>query len=226
MLNNYLQQQLESENTSLDEFKELLIRLLNWGILCRKESQTEQVLYDRFLRIANVIEEYLSVMDIKVFHDARFEFVRLYPPGSQVPGMEEAETSAYSGSLRNRLGQNEVALILVLRIQYDKALREGQVDEHGYVTESLESIAIAMKNILNRSLPEKLTERKKLFTRLNQLRLIELRKDDDVENTDAWLRIHPMIANFVNDDAIQVLRDQQSDEEIKEATEESLSENS
>jgi len=205
MLTNVLSQRLEKENLSLDEFRELTIRLLNYGVLCRDESQTEQQLYDRYLRIADLVQDYLHIMDITVFHDRRFEYLRLYPPGSQTPGMEEADTSAFAGSLRNRLSQAEVAMVLVLRLQYDKALREGQVDDKGYVTESVEALSIAMKNVLARSLPEKLTERKQLFIQLRRLRLIEFRSEEDLLGGEAWLKIHPMIVSFVNDDAVQAL---------------------
>ncbi|HHI93219.1 MAG TPA: DUF4194 domain-containing protein [Gammaproteobacteria bacterium] len=200
-----LSQRLEKENLSLDEFRELTIRLLNHGVLCRDESQTEQQLYDRYLRIADLVQDYLHIMDISVFHDRRFEYLRLYPPGSETPGMEETDTSAFAGSLRNRLSQSEVAMVLVLRLQYDKALREGQVDDKGYVTESVEALSIAMKNILARSLPEKLTERKQLFIHLRRLRLIEFRSEEELLNGEAWLKIHPMIVSFVNDDAVQAL---------------------
>jgi len=205
MLTDALSQRLEKENLSLDEFRELTIRLLNHGVLCRDESQTEQQLYDRYLRIADLVQDYLHIMDISVFHDRRFEYLRLYPPGSETPGMEETDTSAFAGSLRNRLSQSEVAMVLVLRLQYDKALREGQVDDKGYVTESVEALSIAMKNILARSLPEKLTERKQLFIHLRRLRLIEFRSEEELLNGEAWLKIHPMIVSFVNDDAVQAL---------------------
>ncbi len=205
MLTDALSQRLEKENLSLDEFRELTISLLNHGVLCRDESQTEQQLYDRYLRIADLVQDYLHIMDISVFHDRRFEYLRLYPPGSETPGMEETDTSAFAGSLRNRLSQSEVAMVLVLRLQYDKALREGQVDDKGYVTESVEALSIAMKNILARSLPEKLTERKQLFIHLRRLRLIEFRSEEELLNGEAWLKIHPMIVSFVNDDAVQAL---------------------
>ena len=205
MLSDYLQKKLEQANVDLEEFRELLIRVLNYGVLCRTESQVEQQLYDRYLRVAELVDDYLGLIGVKVFHDRRFEFLRLYPPGSNVPGMDDAEDGAYSGSLRSRLTQGEVALLLVLRVQYDKALREGKVDENGYVTESMESLGIAMKNLLGRSMPDKLTERKRLFQRLRQLRLIDYRQDDDVDMGEAWLKIHPMIVSFVNDDALQAL---------------------
>lgn len=206
MLSECLQEKLEHENISLEEFRELIIRLLNYGVLCRVESQTEQQLYDRYLRIEEVVKDFLDLLGVRVYHDMRFEYLRLYPPGSQVPGMEDAEDLAFGGSLRSRLTQNEVALILVLRVQYEKALREGQVDENGFVAESIEALGIAMRNLLGRGLPDKLTERKRLFQRLRQLRLIVYHQDEDIENGEAWVKIHPMIVNFVSDEALQAIR--------------------
>lgn len=207
MLNNFLQDALDTHNITLSEFRELVIRLLNYGVLCRNESLVEQQLYDRYLRISSLVDEYFDVMDVRILHESKFEYLRLYPPGSQIPGMEEAEESTFSSSLRNRLTQHEVALVLVLRMQYDKALREGQLDENGYVTESLESIGIAIKNLLSRSLPEKMTERTQLFKRLRQLRLIKCRQDEKFDNSEAWIKIHPMIVNFVSNDCLQALGD-------------------
>ncbi len=211
----HIEQHLERENLTLGEFQELLIRLLNYGVLCRGESLTEQTLYDRYLRIEELVGEYLRLLDIRVFHDERFEYLRLYPPGSDVPGMEEAQENAYSGSLRNRLTQQETALVLVLRAQYDKALHEGQVDEYGFVTESLEALSIAMKNLLGRALPEKVTERKRLFQRLRQLRLIQYRQDEDIDSGEAWIKIHPMIVSFVSDPVLQALQGEAREVEIE-----------
>jgi hypothetical protein len=123
--------------------------------------------------------------------------------------MEGAEESSFSGSLRARLGQNEVALLLVLRAQYEKALREGKVDENGFVAESMEALGIAMKNLLGRGLPDKLTERKRLFLRLRVLRLIDYKQEEDLEKGEAWLRIHPMIVEFVSPEALAALGEQQ-----------------
>lgn len=205
MLSEFLNDRLDKAGLELDEFRELLIRLLNYGVLCRAESQVEQRLYDRYQRIPLLVQDTLELFGVRLHHDERFETIRLYPPGSRVPGMEDAEHEAWSGSLRRRLSQAEVALLLVLRMQYDKALREGRVDENGFVTESLESLTIAMKNLLGRSLPEKLTERRRLFLRLRQLRLIDFHQEEDLDNSEAWLRIHPMIVEFVNDEAITAL---------------------
>lgn len=217
MLAECLQAELERKAVSLEEFRELCLRLLNYGVLCRAESQTEQQLYDRYLRIEPLVEEYLHLMGVAVFHERRFAYLRLYPPGAHVPGMDDTEQNAFGGGLRARLRQDEVALLLVLRLQYDKALREGQLDDAGYVSESMESLGIAMKNLLGRSLPDKVTERRRIFNRLQQLRLIRFHQDDDIDTAEAWLRIHPMIVSFVTDDAINALQEALPDETEPEA---------
>lgn len=205
-LNDFLQERLEASNQSLDDLRELLIRLMNYGVLVRDASQVERDLYDRFVRLEALACESLALFGIEVHHDRRFEYVRLYPPGSRTPGMDQAEEQAFGGSLRAGLSQHEVALILVLRAQYDKALREGKVDERGYATEPLEAIGLAMRNWLNRSLPDKAGERKRVFQRLRQLRLIEYREEEDLDRSETWLRIHPMIVDFVSLDAIEALQ--------------------
>ncbi len=218
MLTEALMGELKHKAISLEEFRELCLRLLNYGVLCRAESQTEQQLYDRYLRIESLVEEYLHLMGVAVFHEPRFAYIRLYPPGANVPGMEDTEQNSFGGGLRARLKQDEVALLLVLRLQYDKALREGQLDEDGFVSESMESLSIAMKNLLGRSLPDKMTERRKIFHRLQQLRLIKFRQDEDIDTTEAWLRIHPMIVSFVTDDALDAMQEALSDDVKIEAT--------
>lgn len=205
-LDEYLEERLEPSGVSLDELRELLIRLLNYGVLARSQSQIERDLYDRFVRIEELVCESLALYGIEPHHDRRFEYVRLYPPGSRTPGMDQAAEQAFGGSLRARLSQSEIALILVLRAQYDKALREGKIDSKGYATEPLEAIGLALKNWLNRSLPDKTTERRRLFQRLQQLRLIEYRTEEELEQGEAWLRIHPMIVDFVSTDAIDAIQ--------------------
>ena len=206
-LQDHLERRLEAAAVSYDQLRELLIRLLNYGVLVRDESQTTRELYDRFRRIETIVEESLALYGIELHHERKFEYVRLYPPGSRRPGMDHAEDEAFGGSLRARLSQHEIALILVLRAQYDKATREGKLDDRGFATEPLEAIGLAMKNWLSRSLPEKATERRAVFRRLRQLKLIEYREDDDLEQAETWIRVHPMIVDFVSNEAIDAIND-------------------
>ena len=209
-----IEKSLEKEGLSQRDFSELLVRLLDYGVICRDESQIEQQLYDRYLRLEELIGDYLSLLGIRIQHDRRFQFIRLYPPGAQVPGMVDDTQNAGAQAFRSRLNQHEVALILVLRAQYDKALREGLVDDQGCVMVSLEALSIAMKNLLKRTLPENLTERKNLFRRLKQLRLIQLANEDNLSDGDMWLKVRPMIMSYVSD---QVLSELMAEDEGEEA---------
>lgn len=227
----FIEHKLEKQGLDRRDLSELLIRLLDYGVICRDESQVEQQLYDRYLRLEEIVADYLELLGVRVQHDKRFQFIRLYPPGAQIPGVQDEQSVIQSTGLRMRLNQNEVALILVLRAQYDKALREGQVDEQGCVMVSLESLSIAIKNLLKRTLPENMTERKQLFRRLKQLRLIQLANEDRLDDGDMWLRIRPMIMSYVSEQVLADLieTDHKSDEEldtikIAEQTEEQTAE--
>ncbi len=213
---HFIEQKLEKEGLDRRELSELLIRLLDYGVICRDESQIEQQLYDRYLRLEDIVADYLELIGVRVQHDKRFQFIRLYPPGAQIPGVQDEQNAIQSAGLRMRLNQNEVALILVLRAQYDKALREGQVDEQGCVMVSLESLSIAIKNLLKRTLPENMTERKQLFRRLKQLRLIQIANEERLDDGDMWLRIRPMIMSYVSEQVLADLieTDHLDDEEL------------
>lgn len=209
MLKQWLDQQLQQKSVSVDEFTELLIRLLDYGVVCRDESQVEQKLYDRFIQCEELIEEYLSLLAIRMDHNRRFNLIRVFPPGAEVPGLQDDDQQAFNGGLRARLTQLEVALVLVLRIEYAKQLREGRIDENGCVLVSLEGLTIAFNNLLKRSLPENITERRALFRRLRQLRLVHYQQEDDLDSPEGWLRIRPSITSFVTDQARDALVDQQ-----------------
>lgn len=219
LFDDFLNQALAPSGVTRQEFSELMIRLLDYGVLSRDESQTEAQLYDRYLQCAALVEEYLAVVGARIQHDRRFAFVRIFPPGAEVPGVADDDNSPFNTGFRVRPTQQEVAVILVLRAEYQKNLREGQVDEKGRAMLSLEGLAIAMNNLLKRTLPEGLVERKQLFRRLKQLRLIQYHLEDELDSDESWISIQPSITSFVSDEVLQALggenqtEPQQSDEE-------------
>lgn len=205
MIEDCLAEGLAATGLSQQEYAEVLLRLLDYGVICRDESQVEATLYDRYLRCAALVEDYLGVLGMRLQHDRQFAFLRLYPPGATVPGLTDDESAPFNGGLRQRPSQSEVAVILVLRVEYEKALREAQVDEKGRVLISLEALAIALNNLLKRNLPEGKLERKQLFTRLRQLRLIHYSLDDDLDSDESWISIQPAITSFVSTEVLQSL---------------------
>ena len=203
-LQHALSEALNARGVTQAQFSELMIRLLDHGVLCRSENKKEAELYDRYLQIPELVEDYLSVLHIRLHHERRFTSLRLFPPGAEIPGEADSDDGFNSG-LRNRLSQQEVALILVLRAEYDKCLRDGQIDEHGQATLPLEAINLASKNLLGRPLPEGRTERDALFRRMRQLRLIRSDGDNSLEDNETWLTIRPDITSLVTDTVLSQL---------------------
>lgn len=195
---------LAARGVSAEQFSELMIRLLDHGVLCRDENKREAEFYDRYLQVADLVEDYLAVLRVRLLHEPRFHSLRLFPPGAEVPGLADTE-DAFNSGLRERLSQPEVALILILRAEYDKALREGQIDENGQVTLPLEALSLAHKNLLGRRLPAGLVQRRELFRRLRQLRLIRYAGDDAMEDSESWLTIRPDITSLVTDTVLAEL---------------------
>lgn len=210
-LSQLLQTQLDKHNLSQENWRELIQRLLDYGVLCRDDSQVEAELYDRFVRIEALVNEYLSLMGLRFQHDSHFRFVRILPPGARMPGMDDESDEAQNSGLRNRLNQHEVALVLVLRAEYDKALREGSIDEQGCATLSLEAIALAMKSLLKRSLPENLGERRQAFRRLRQLRLVHFLAEADIDSIESWIKIRPLIISLVSNEWLAAIANQLND---------------
>jgi hypothetical protein len=205
MFEEIIAEKLKDFSITMDEFSELVIRLLDYGVINRDESLVETRLYDRYLQITELIEDYLSILKVKIQHDKKFCFVRLYPPGAIVPGLADDEHSAFNSGFRVRPSQQEVAVILTLRVEYEKSLREGQIDDNGCALLSVEGLAIAMKNLLKRSLPESQGERKTTFRHLRQLRLIQYNSEADLDSADSWISIQPAISSFVSDDVLSEL---------------------
>jgi len=201
-----LEEQLNKHNLTFDDWRELIQRLLDYGVLCRDDSQVEAELYDRFVRIHEVVNDYLALMGVRFQHDTQFNFVRILPPGARLPGMDDETDEPFNGGFRSRLNQHEVALILVLRAEYDKALREGVIDEQGSATLSLEAISLAMKSLLRRNLPENIGERRQAFKRLRQLRLINYFAEADVDSGESWIKIRPLIIHLVSNEWLNQIR--------------------
>lgn len=205
MLEDLLKESLNKLNITNDEFSELIIRLLDYGVINRDESLIEGKLYDRYIQCSEMVEDYLSVIKVRILHDQKFCFIRIFPPGAVVPGVADDEHNPFNGGFRVKPTQQEVAVILVLRVEYEKSLREGQVDDKGCVLLPLEGLTISLTNLLKRALPDSLHERKNLFKRLRQLRLIDFNSETEMESSDCWISIQPSITSFVNDDVLSEL---------------------
>jgi len=205
MIVDVIHEALKPKNITANDFSELVIRLLDHGVITRDRSLVESKLYDRFVQCEEIIEDYLEPLRVRVQHDRKFCFVRVFPPGSTVSGMIDIDDEAFNSGFRVKPSQQDIAAILVLRVEYEKSIREGKVDEKGCVLIAMETMAISHKHLLKRPLPENQGERLTTFKRIRQLRLIDFNLDEDIASNDSWISIQPSITSFVSDDVLSSL---------------------
>ena len=74
MIDAFIQEQLKPTGLRQDEYAEVLVRLLDYGVICRDESQVEATLYDRYLLCADLVEDYLAVLGMLTFMTAWNDF--------------------------------------------------------------------------------------------------------------------------------------------------------
>jgi hypothetical protein len=190
----------------LADFKSVIQRLLDRQVLYRHENQKEAEIYDRYLRIEDLIQEYLSIMGITVVGNERLNFVIAYPPGSDIPGVncEIPEDMA----MQRRIRADEAGLIITLRLLYEEKLREGELSDNGCVYVPLETVYTRFLGITKKEMPSSESDRKALFSTLRQLRIIEYK---EINESGQWIGIREIILNFTLDGVAAAISDAEKD---------------
>ncbi|MBX4276767.1 DUF4194 domain-containing protein, partial [Mycobacterium tuberculosis] len=77
-------EQLAIANVKRERFREILVRLMAYGVIVRDEDKTEQLLYDDARRVESLLDEYLDFAGFRLYHDRDNQFYRLYAAGAVV----------------------------------------------------------------------------------------------------------------------------------------------
>jgi hypothetical protein len=204
MLTKALTDQLDEKNVSLGRFREITARLFSYGVIVRDEDSTEARFYDDSRRIEGALTEYLGIAGLRLVHDVKNEFFRLYPPGAAVPGLPEDDAEPVF-ALRARLSTDFVAAVLALRFQYQQGLTEGgsRLTDKGEVLIRFEELAVTLQTQLKRTLPETTTEKMKLLAELRRHRVLHYSNNFTIADEDALMAIRPTILGIVSEDAMQ-----------------------
>lgn len=107
---------MQSARVSGDAFREAVQRLLERGAVVAGDSQPERRVYDAVVRGFSLFDNYLRLMGCRLYHDRHLEYLRLYPPGARIPGLEDDQLTAEG--LRERLSALEAATLIALRFLY------------------------------------------------------------------------------------------------------------
>ncbi|MDH5185248.1 MAG: DUF4194 domain-containing protein [Gammaproteobacteria bacterium] len=201
-LHKTLQDELRGTPVSFERFQTLAIRLLDTGVLSSGDSQLETELYQDAARVEELLHSYFDIIDCTLFHDHGFEYMRLYPPGSDIPGQDKQDNDVLPKGLRMQLSQGDIASALVLRFLYSEAMQNASLDEDGEAMINLEAFNTTMATQLKRTQPLSVTERRSGFGRLRALKLINFPSDLDVTDPNAQLAIRPLITSLIPEQAL------------------------
>lgn len=190
---------LQERDLSLNDLREVAYRLLERQVIYRPESAAESMLYDKYLRLEDILQDYLAVIGIHLVHNPGLNLIVAYPPGSQIPGHRD---SVDPPALQKRVRAEEAAMMVLLRLLYEEKLREGNINEFGTAFVSLEDINTRYNTLLKRSLPKSDTERQRLFGTLKKLRILEY---EDLSSYEKWLGIREVILHFTLEGVINAL---------------------
>lgn len=205
-LTTELREKLAVANLSMERFREILVRLLSYGVLVRDEDQKEQLLYDDARRVEPLLCEYLEVAGMLLHHDSNAQFYRLYGPGAVVDGLPE-DTLPPAPSLKARLSVDFVAAAIALRFLYQEKLNQGLIDNQAEAMVSFEDIAATMQTQLKRQLPDGDTARMNLLGELKRHRLLRFSSTFSPANEDAFLAIRSTIVGVVSNEALSTALD-------------------
>jgi len=182
-------------------FREAVHRLLERGAVVAGDSQPERRVYDTVTRAFPLFDNYLRQMGCRLYRERQLEYLRLYPPGARIPGMEDDGLPAEG--LRERLPAAEAAILLALRLLYEQKLLEGHVNDDQEAPVQLDEVASLMSTALKQSLPGNVTERRQGLRRLQRLKAIRVDPEADLQSPENWLFVRPMILTLVSPEWIE-----------------------
>lgn len=205
-ISTVVREHLSLANMKYERFREIITRLLAYGVIVRDEDRIEQLLYDDARRVEAMLEEYFDVAGLLLHHDSTNQFYRLYAPGAVVDGLPE-DIYEQVPSLRARVSTDFVAAALALRFIYQNKLTNGDIQPQGEALIGFEELAITLQTQLKRPLPASASEKKSLLAELRRHRLLGYTSSFSIEDEDALLAIRPTILGVVSNDALTAALD-------------------
>jgi Domain of unknown function (DUF4194) len=205
-LSSYLNEQLSLANISHDRFREIINRLMAYGVVVREEDRVEQLLYDDARRVENLLAEYFDIAGFRLHHDSDNEFFRLYVAGAMVDGLPE-DTLEPTPSLRARVSPDFVAIVLALRFLYQNKLNTGDIQPSGEALVSFEEVAATLQTQLKRQLPASMGDKLALLAEVKRHRLLSYSAEFSISDEDALLVIRPTILGIVSNEALSAALD-------------------
>lgn len=193
-LYNSVVDKVKNQGLDISDFQAVVSYLLEYGIICREDNKKEEQHYDYFVRLEDVVQDYLNLIGIQVVHDEDLFSIRLYAPSSDTP--ESFEEEDIKTNMSMAFTSEESAYLIALAIVYDQKLIEGDVTDEVNAEIDLEEFNTALATHIGFTPSEKQSVREEALKTLKRLRVVTFAKGVFVEE-DRPLIIRPHIKQII-----------------------------
>ena len=129
-LTDWIEEGLADSGLAIEEFREIVWRLLSYQVIYAENSDRERELYYRYTRISDLVAEYFEAIGFRLHHDNKYGYAILIAPGVRTPDLGGDDLDEIP-RLRRNLSGEEIRLLLILRVLYDQAVKQGDLDGEG-----------------------------------------------------------------------------------------------
>jgi len=204
-LRKVIDESIEPADVTVDEFGDIVIYLMDHGVICRDDSVTEREMYDRYVRVKEEVAEYLSVIGVPLYHNEEFASVRAYAPDSVYPKSNEIKEEG-SSLMRLPIGKELAASLLVAYLLYDQKRREGLlqddftavVHKSEFLTAHSTMLGIGVDASRNK------TSRDEIYKAMRRLRAVAYHKEF-LASDEYPLIIRPLIYDIVPEESAKAV---------------------
>jgi len=207
---NLIANEVENIGLEIDDFSDVCNYLLEKGVIVREDTEYETKLYDIYIKTADLIESYFSIIRVQVYHDDKTFTVRLFSPMSKTPN------NIYGDDIPNnfsyKLNSEETAYLISLAILYDQKIRTNMILDDTSVEVDLEEFTASLATNIGFTPTDNKNERKEALKSLKKFRVVHF-SNNVFENADNPLIVRPQIKDLVLDSMIAPYIDQIEDNE-------------
>lgn len=193
-------QALAPIGVELDEFGDLIITLMDKGVICRDDGGSEQEMYDRYVLCKSLVHDYLDVMGIGILHNEEFHSVRLFAPDAEYPGSLPRESTM--SRVRFAIGADLSAALLVCFLLHKQHAAEGRQQEDYSVAVSRDEFYTAHATLLSYEPRPQKSAREEVLRALVRFKAVHFHTDF-FENDELPLMIRPYIYDIVPESAVE-----------------------
>lgn len=204
---NHVLEQVESEGLDIEDFQMVTTYLLEYGVICREDSEKEKRYYDYFVRLESIIIDYLNLININVVRDEDLESIRLYAPGSPTP--ENLQIDEVKSSMSMSFNSEESAYLIALALLYHERLMKGEIESDATIEVDMVDFNIAL-SVIGVTANENKTVREEALKTLQRVRVVKFVSGVLVDE-DKPLIVRPYINQIVLPEIIQPFIDNQED---------------